>query len=126
METRMAFDRRRLLPPRDWYVRGTHPGTDVWRHARTSNTPRFPYWEGEGTACAEPGCGGHLTTYKLDPCDTGVSTSDMHISPSADATAGYSICDTCYAQEVIPLSQVVENVVSITTKRKPPSETGES
>lgn len=112
-------DLRSLLPDRDWYLKGKHPGTNVWRHARTDLTPAYPRWVNEGSACE---CGGTLTTYKFDSMDTGVSGPDLHDCPSSDATAGYSVCDTCYAQTCIPLCEVdagqpgTNNVISFPQK----------
>ena len=96
---------RSLLPDRDWYLKGTHAGTDVWRHQRTALTPAHPRWMYEGLECD---CGGHLTTYKYDAYDTGVAGPQLHDCPSPNSTAGYSICDSCFSQAVIPLSEVID------------------
>lgn len=107
---------RDLLPHREWYLKGTHPGTDTWRHARTPLTPAFPRWGGEGMIC--PVCkDGRLTTYKTEMTDSGITMPEQCCE--FDITVGYSICSTCYAQQVISVSEIeMCNVVQIKNPAK--------
>jgi hypothetical protein len=88
---------RDLLPSRDHYTSGCHPGTDLWRHARTALTPEWPRWIGEGSSCDGAECDGKRTTYKLSASDTGLDVvedyAETGTTPDRDATAGGWICD---------------------------------
>ena len=99
-----------LLPDRDWYLKGTHPGTDVWRHARTHLTPSWPAWTGEGSRCTDDDCHGRRTTYKDGLLDTGLDTledyADSSTEPTPDSIAGHWICSVCFRQGAIALDEV--------------------
>lgn len=108
-----------LLPPPEHYTRGTHPGTSVWRHARTALTPDWPRWIYEGSRCAvsddsdpEP-CPGRRVPYKLGPEDHGLVTvedfNESSTAPAPDVHAGDWICDTCAAEGVISLAEVQQH-----------------
>ena len=99
-----------LLPEDRYYLGGKHPGTDVWRHARTPLTPAYPRWSGEGMSCEVEGCEGTLTTYKLCPTDTGVDSLDdwaeTSSAPDGDSYAGEWICSCCFRVGAIALREV--------------------
>ena len=99
-----------LLPAEVHYLASNHPGTGVWRHARTPLTPAYPRWAGEGMSCEDTGCNGRLTTYKLCPTDTGIDTLEeweqTGSEPNADSYAGDWICSHCYATGAIALREV--------------------
>lgn len=103
-----------LLPGRDWYLKGTHPGTDVWRHARTHLTPSWPAWTGEGSRCTDDDCHGRRTTYKDGVLDTGLDTledyADSSTEPTPDSIAGHWICAVCFRQGAIALDEVRQHV----------------
>lgn len=99
-----------LLPGSDHYTAGKHPGTDVWRHARTPLTPAYPRWAGEGMTCDKPTCDGRLTTYKLSPTDTGLDTledwAETSSNPIADSYAGDWVCSGCFDSGPIAVREV--------------------
>ena len=99
-----------LLPGSTHYTAGKHPGTNVWRHARTPLTPAYPRWAGEGMTCDKPTCDGRLTTYKLSPTDSGLDTleewAETSSSPIADSYAGDWICSGCFDSGPIALREV--------------------
>lgn len=99
-----------LLPDERHYLAGNHPGTGVWRHARTPLTPEYPRWAGEGMTCEVVGCNGKLTTYKLCPTDTGVDPledwAETSSAPDGDSYAGDWICSRCFRVGAIALREV--------------------
>ena len=99
-----------LLPDVRHYLGGNHPGTGVWRHARTPLTPAYPRWAGEGMTCEVEGCEGTLTTYKLCPTDTGIDPiqdwEDTGSAPDGDSYAGDFICSACLCTGAIALREV--------------------
>jgi len=99
-----------LLPGSDHYTAGKHPGTGIWRHARTPLTPAYPRWAGEGMTCDKPTCDGKLTTYKLCPTDTGLDTledwAETTSNPIADSYAGDWICSGCFGSGPIAVREV--------------------
>ncbi len=100
-----------LIPCREWYGKGTHPGTKVWRHARTALTPDWPRWVHEGCSCEVEGCAGRMVPYKLDKDDTGLDIpADYWMQgitrPEPDAYAGEAVCSQCSATTVIGLDEV--------------------
>lgn len=100
-----------LIPCREWYAEGTHPGTKVWRHARTTLTPAWPRWIHEGSPCEVESCEGRMVPYKLDRMDSGLDVPAEYweqgvTSPEADAYAGEAICSACSATTVIGLDEV--------------------
>ena len=99
-----------LLPPPEHYVAGSHPGTDIWRHARTPLTPAWPRWIYEGSACTLDDCDGERVPYKLFAQDHGVCTladfEESTTAPAPDVHAGDWICSACHAEGVIPLAEV--------------------
>ena len=102
-----------LLPAEVHYLASNHPGTGVWRHARTPLTPAYPRWAGEGMSCEEPGCDGKLTTYKLCPTDTGIDPlEDWEMTgsePAGESYAGDWICSRCHATGAIALREVQQH-----------------
>ena len=97
----------------DQYLAGDHPGTDIWRHARTPLTPAYPRWAGEGITCPVEGCDGLLTTYKLDAHDPGVDSMPEWRSttsaPDGDSYAGDWICSGCLQVGRIALREVQQH-----------------
>ncbi len=102
-----------LLPGEVHYLASNHPGTEVWRHARTPLTPAYPRWAGEGMTCEVEGCDGRLTTYKLCPTDTGIDPLEewelTGSEPNADSYAGDWICSRCHATGAIALREVQQH-----------------
>ena len=100
-----------IIPAENHYLTSNHPGTGVWRHARTALTPEYPRWMGEGTPCRQNGCEGSLQTYKLCPTDTGVDAPDewrlTGSIPHSSSHAGDWICDACYTVGPIMLREVI-------------------
>lgn len=126
---------------RQQYLAGCHPGSDVWRHERTSETPAYPTWRAEGSPCRGDlslnadgervwsGCPGRRTTYKSGREDTGVACADDFAEcgtpASPDAHVGDWICDgprrggTVYHLGMIALSEVKEH-----RNHEPPADGG--
>lgn len=101
---------RDLLPSREWYATGAHPGTDTWRHARTALMPDYPRWRAEGSPCpgartedeetgevTYAGCPGRRVPDKQGPADSGLTTpaelAECGMANTPDATAGGWVCD---------------------------------
>mgnify|MGYP003633980199 CR=1 FL=1 len=100
-----------LIPCPEWYTEGSHPGTTVWRHARTALTPGWPRWIYEGSPCEQEGCRGSRVPYKLDKHDSGLDVPADYweqgvTRPEADAHAGAAICSDCPSMVVIGLDEV--------------------